>query len=76
MMGLLNKKQNRREFLKGFGRYLMLGGLVCTTGILMLKRKSAPADGKSVDINICRNCIILNKCDKPAALLAKEEMGK
>ena len=73
---MLDEKYGRRDFLRSLGRYLMLGGLVCAGGILAVKSRSAASEGKSVDIGVCRSCLILNTCDKPTALLAKEEMAR
>lgn len=74
MTELLDEKHSRREFFRCLGRYIILGGLACTAGVLILKKKSAATEGKPVDVSVCRSCIILSNCDKPTALLAKEEM--
>lgn len=76
MIELLSQKQNRREFLRCFGRYVFLGMLVSASGVLVAKRKSSSTQEEAVDISICRNCVFLSKCDQPKALLVKKEMAR
>ena len=76
MIELLSQKQNRREFLRCFGRYMLLGTLVSTSGVLIAGRRSSSAQGEPVDISICRSCIFLSKCDQPKALLVRKEMAR
>ena len=75
MSDLFQQKQSRREFLRGIGRYLLLGGLISTSGVLIARRKMASAEDKSIDISVCRNCTFLRRCEQPDALLAKKEMS-
>ena len=74
MIKLLNRKQSRREFIGGFGRYLMLGGIVFAAGTLLVRRKSAQETDASVDVSACQKCAFLRKCDQPNAVLARKEM--
>jgi hypothetical protein len=74
MIELFHQKQGRREFLQSFWRYLILGGLVSTTGVLIAKRRSAPAAEEFIDLDVCRSCGFLKNCDLPKALLARERM--
>ncbi|MFC1714237.1 hypothetical protein ACFL6S_11230 [Candidatus Poribacteria bacterium] len=76
MSDLFQQKQNRREFFRGIGRYMLLGGLVSTSGVLVTRRKMASAEEKSVDISICRSCTFLGRCKQPDALLTREEMAR
>ena len=76
---LFDKEQNRREFLRNIGRYLILGGLITTTGVLVAKRISRAEDCEypdelAVTKGICRACVSLNNCDLPLALSARQEM--
>ncbi len=74
MSGVIHEKHSRRDFLKGVGRYLILGGLVSMTGVMVARRKSASAEKESLDISVCQKCIFLRRCEQPSALLAREEM--
>ncbi len=76
MSDLFQQKQSRREFFRGIGRYLLLGGLVSTSGVLAARRKMASAEEKSVDISVCRSCTFLRRCEQSDALLAREEMAR
>jgi len=71
MIELFRQEQNRREFFRCVGRYLALGGLVSTTGVLIARRKPASSDEDSTDLDVCRRCTFLKRCDQPRALLAK-----
>ena len=74
MSELLDQKQSRREFFRSVGRYLILGGLLGTTGTLLARRKSGSATGLPANIEACRKCTFLRKCDQPAAVLVRKEM--
>lgn len=76
MSDLFQRKQSRREFFRGIGRYLILGGLVSTSGVLITRRQMASAEEKSVDLSICRSCTFLRRCKQPDALLTREEMAR
>ncbi len=76
MSELFNQKQSRREFFRSIGRYLILGGLLGTTGTLVARRKSASASGLPANIEACQKCSFLRKCDQPVAVLAKKEMDR
>ncbi len=76
MNNLFQQKQSRREFFQSTGRYLILGGLVSTSGVLAAKRLSASADEKSVDMSVCQTCSFLKRCKQPDALLVREEMAR
>ena len=64
--------QDRREFLRDFLRYLILGGLVFTTGAAITKRISASPDEKCINFDICRGCRIFKDCDLPLAVSVKQ----
>ena len=74
MSELLDQKQNRREFFRSIGRYLILGGLLGTTGTLLARRKSASVTELPANIEACRKCSFLKRCDQPAAVLVRKEM--
>jgi len=76
MSNPFQQKQSRREFFQSTGRYLILGGLVSTSGVLATKRISASADEKSIDLSICQTCTFLERCKQPDALQAREEMAR
>lgn len=75
-----DEKQSRREFLRGLARYSILGILTSTTGVLIAKRRGwfgdclFPAE-KRVSLEICQGCRILDNCDLPEALTARENMA-
>lgn len=71
---LIDKKQCRREFLRNFTRYLILGGLVFI-GVLLGKRSLSSAAEK-ISFNICGDCSILTNCELPPALLARKALKK
>ena len=75
MSDLFQQKQSRREFFGGIGRYLILGGLLSTSGVLAARRKMTPAAERSADISICQSCSFLRRCKQPDALLARKEMA-
>ena len=68
-----SKKQSRREFLSGVGRYMILGGVVSTAGVLTVRRESASSEEKSTKISAYHSCTFLRRCQQPNALLAREE---
>ena len=74
MIDMLNQKQNRREFFRSLGRYMILGGLLGTTGTLVMKTKSAPA-GNPDSVSTCQKCSFLRKCEQPDAVLARSRMS-
>ena len=74
MKKLLNRKQSRREFISGFGRYLMLGGIISAAGTLLVRRKSAQGTDASVDVSACQKCAFFRRCDQPDAVLARKEI--
>ena len=74
MSKLSDQKQSRREFFRSIGRYLILGGLLGTTGTLVARRKSASATGLPDNIEVCRKCTFLRKCNQPEAVLVRKEM--
>lgn len=67
-----DEKQSRREFIRSFGRYLILGGLVSTAGVLITKRLKASAEEKCTEPRICQSCDTFKNCELPQALSAKD----
>lgn len=76
MSNLFQQKQSRREFFQSTGRYLILGGLVSTSGVLVTKRILASEDEKSINMSVCQTCTFLKRCKQPDALLVREEMAR
>ncbi len=75
-----DEKQSRRNFLRSLARYSILGILASTTGVLVARRRGwfedclFPAE-KRVSLDICQGCRILDNCDLPEALAARENMA-
>ena len=65
-------KLNRREFLRGSLRYLILGGLVSVTGALFAKGKISR--DKCINLGICGGCSIFKNCELPPAVTVRETM--
>jgi hypothetical protein len=81
MTKLFDEEQNRREFLRSLGRYLILGGLVSTTGVLVAKRVGKPQgcaypEEERTGRGICQNCVSLSNCNLPSGLRTREEMAE
>jgi len=92
MNTLPEKKQSRREFLRGSMRYLTLGGLVFMTGALFARRKASSAEEKCINpslrsraglslrskavLGICRGCSVFKNCGLPPALSARKTMAR
>jgi hypothetical protein len=88
MIELLYKRQSRREFLRGLGRYLILGVLVSTTGVLIAKRRGRlqtcpylnptyrPLVKGRIGISACRGCVSFRSCELLQALSVKEKAHK
>lgn len=62
--------EERREFIRSLGRYLILGGLASVTGGLILKRVLA-SDKECIEPNLCQSCRIFDDCNLPRALKYK-----
>lgn len=73
MSELFKKKQNRREFLSGIGRYMILGGVVSTAGVLAVRREPTSSEEEPTKISVCHSCTFLKRCQQPDALLARKE---
>ena len=74
MSELLSQKQSRREFFRSVWRYLILGGLLGTTGALVARRRSESTTELPANIEACRKCSFLRRCDQPDAVLARKEL--
>jgi len=64
MNEILEQKQSRREFLRGSARYLTLGGLIFTGGVLFARRKKSSKEERFHNLDICRTCPSLNTCNQ------------
>ena len=71
----IDEKQSRRDFLRGSARYLTLGGLVFIGGALFTRRKTSAADGKCINLGICRGCSIFKSCSLPLALSIRQNQA-
>lgn len=71
----INEKQNRREFLRDFARYLTLGGLVFI-GALFIKRKASSTEEECINLGVCRSCSVFKKCGLPLALLTRKTIAR
>ena len=63
-MNIDEKKQSRRDFIRGSLRYLTLGGLVFMGGALFVRRKKSSTKEKCNNPIICRDCPSLNNCSQ------------
>lgn len=70
---IFQRKQNRREFFRSVGRYLMLGGLASTAGILVKRGRGNSETKASIDVSACYECSFLKRCDQPNAISARKE---
>ncbi len=70
----LNTTPDRREFIRSAARYLALGGLVFTGGLLAWRRKSS-ARQECINLEICKGCPAFNGCGLPPALAHKTTTG-
>jgi hypothetical protein len=69
MNPLLQKIQDRREFLRSGMRYALLGALVAVAGALTARQASPQA--RCPQIKLCRGCGALPACQLPQALEVK-----
>jgi hypothetical protein len=62
---------DRREFLRGIGRWLGLGALAALAGALLVKSRSPRGQANCAD-RLCRGCRAFDVCELPQALAARE----
>ena len=63
---------DRREFLRGGARYVLLAGLAAVSAALV-KRRSATLPGQTcINQGICRGCGAVGDCGLPQALSFKQ----
>jgi len=72
----LHHTQSRRQLLAGALRYATLGLLGTVGGSTFARRCRIAREGKCINQGICRGCEVLEKCDLPQALSAKEALGR
>jgi len=73
---LTGQAHSRRQLLAGVLRYATLGTLGAVGVSVVAKRRRLVREGKCINSGICRGCEILEKCDLPQALSAKEVLGR
>ena len=67
------KSDERRAFLKGGLRTLLLGGIACVSGLLGWREiRSAEDDGLCVLVSPCGNCPEQTDCNDPRAVESKQ----
>jgi hypothetical protein len=75
MSELHGKFRSRRELFAGALRYATLGLLTAGSAALYAKRQRLVRQGICISDGICTGCEILDRCDLPAALSAKNLVG-
>ena len=74
MQILLRKIVTREEFLKSFGRFVILAVLTLTTGLLMARRSIRRDRSLCSAGRACRFCRRLDGCTSPEAVQLKIKM--
>jgi hypothetical protein len=66
------KNQNRREFIKSWGRNFLVGGLFFSTGWLIVQNNAKEKNQSDGAISTpCQQCQIYKKCTLPRAQALK-----
>ena len=58
----------RRDFFRACVRYPLLAALAGLTGVLASRRATTPALGECLKLRLCRECRIIQRCDRPPAV--------
>ncbi len=68
-----NEQPSRREFFRGIGRSLALGGLAALAAALAAGSRRGPDPGhECVNQGLCNGCAALAACLLPQALSARQ----
>lgn len=67
-----DKRTSRREFFRGIGRSLALGGMGALAAVLAGRRRRPPADEQCINLGVCRGCSAFDGCGLPQALSARQ----
>ena len=68
------KFHSRREFLAGASRYAALGLIGACGAALLAKRQRLLQKGYCINRGICAVCGILDNCDLPRAIQARQSL--
>ncbi len=68
---ILSNQTDRRGWLQGIGRGILLSGLAGLTGWLTFGRRGARRENSCINQQICRSCTILRTCRRPEGLSAR-----
>jgi len=63
--------RSRREFLRATARYASLGAFTAMAVVVSPWRRRTVGEPSCVTRGLCQNCVVLDQCGLPAALLAK-----
>lgn len=67
--------EDRRDFLRGFGRVALLGGLIIGAGSLIRREETDRRIETCAGDGICRNCRDLTDCRLPQAISYRQAKG-
>jgi len=59
---------SRRDFVRASFRYPLLAVLAGVTCVLVTRRVQTPALGECLKLRLCRECRIIQRCDRPPAV--------
>ncbi len=65
-------KSGRRDFLLGLGRIMVLGGAIIAGYMIKKQRNGDYEPERCPNGRLCRNCVLLAKCNLPTALAARQ----
>lgn len=75
MSETLNEEKSRREFFRGIGRNLALGGIAVLAAALTGRRANR-REQQCLNRGVCRGCGSFEDCGLPQALSARQGMGE
>ena len=67
-----DRRGDRREFLRGFGRGAAIAALVGVSALALLRHWRRRREHTCISRGLCRGCSRLKRCGLPAALSAKQ----
>lgn len=70
--GVTDRRGDRREFLRGFGRGVAIAALVGVSALALLRHWRRQREHTCISHGICRGCSKLKRCGLPIALSAKQ----
>ncbi|MHC4843503.1 MAG: hypothetical protein ACYTFM_08010 [Planctomycetota bacterium] len=74
MANIFIRKQTRRQFFTGIGRYMTLGFIGFAAGSMLKKRRKLVLEGRCVNDYICAGCKLYEGCQLPEAISRRESV--